>query len=99
MLVAASNGSFSAYSSVGGQSLSIGKPHAYARSPPVGNVFTRLGLIPNAPSAVELVAALNRTFREEDFAIGADAMALAGVPVNGSANTEARLRALLRRYI
>ena len=94
-LVAASDGSLSVASSVGGQSLSIGKPHAYL-SAARHDVFTDSGLIPVAPNISSLVATLNGTFRAENFTVSADAMAIAGVPLNGTANQEARLRQLLQ---
>ena len=49
MLVAAANASLSYDSTVGAQSLAIGKPHAYL-SDTRRDVFTQLGLIPNAPT-------------------------------------------------
>ena len=93
-LVAASDGSLSLDSTVGGQSLSIGKPHAYL-SPHYRDVFSAAALIPRAPTVGELVEAVNATFRRERFRIAKDALSIAGVPVNGSANQEARLRQLL----
>lgn len=59
--------------------------------------FTRLGLIPSTTSVPALVHTLNVTFRAEGFQAPADAMARLGVPANGSALIEQRLRALLRR--
>ena len=95
-MVAAANGSISLYSTVGAQSLAIGKPHVYVTDD-YHNLFTRLGLIPTAQTAAELVQLLNVTLRAEGYAIGGDAMAAAGVPVNGTANQIARLRALLSK--
>lgn len=94
-LVAASNASLSLGSTVGAQSLAIGVPHVYVTDC-YRNLWTRLGLIPTAPTASDLARIVNVTLREEGYAVAADAMAVAGVPLNGTANQIARLRALLQ---
>ena len=96
LLVAAANASLSLFSTVGPQSLAIGKPHAYL-STTGRDIFTAMGLIPVASTVPSLVRALNVSFRREGFAVGEDAMRVAGVPLNGTANQEARLHELLRR--
>ena len=82
-------------STVGAQSLAIGVPHVYVSDR--DDCWTRAGLIPNARTPEGLVHVLNATFRARGFRAPADAMARIGVPPNGSAIQEARLRSLLRR--
>ena len=94
-LVVASNGSLSEASTVGGQSLSVTKPHVYT-SPTYADVFTEAGLIPQTGNDVEaLVSILNNTFRDQDFTIPQTAMYAAGVPPNGTAIMATRLRELV----
>ena len=95
VLTAAANASISYDSTVGAQSLAIGKPHAYL-SPSKRDVFTAMRLIPVAPSVGALIGALNVSFRAERFTVSANAMALAGVPLNGTLQQVARLQALLQ---
>ena len=96
MLVAAANASLSLFSTVGPQSLAIGKPHAYL-SPTGRDIFTAMGLIPVASTVPSLVNALNVSFRRDGFTVAEDAMRMAGVPLNGTANQVARIRELLDR--
>jgi hypothetical protein len=94
-LVVASNGSLSEASTVGGQSLSVTKPHAYT-SAAYADVFTEAGLIPaSGDDAAALAAVLNGTFRDEAFTVPPDTMYKAGVPPNGTAIVAARLLSLL----
>jgi hypothetical protein len=60
-LVVASNGSLSEASTVGGQSLSVTKPHTYTDAT-FQDVFTALALIPISSSDFSLVHTLNGKF-------------------------------------
>ena len=57
-LVVAANASMSQASTVGGQSLSVGKPHTYT-SRKFEDVFTEAGLILSSPTETSLVLTLN----------------------------------------
>lgn len=57
-LVVAANASMSEASTVGGQSLAVGKPHTYT-SRKFQDVFTEAGLIISSPTEADLVHTLN----------------------------------------
>ena len=94
-LVSVAKASASMDSTVGAQSLAIGVPHVYVSDR--DDVWTRMGLISNALTPESLVGVLNVTFRARGFRAPTDAMARVGVPPNGTAIMEERLRSLLRR--
>eukprot|EP00616_Rhizochromulina_sp_CCMP1243_P009286 CAMPEP_0118982202 /NCGR_PEP_ID=MMETSP1173-20130426/32257_1 /TAXON_ID=1034831 /ORGANISM="Rhizochromulina marina cf, Strain CCMP1243" /LENGTH=413 /DNA_ID=CAMNT_0006932673 /DNA_START=70 /DNA_END=1308 /DNA_ORIENTATION=- len=82
-LVCASNGSLSEASTVGGQSLSVGRPHTYVSH--FSDVFTEADLILNSPSVDSLVETLNITFRSQGFYVSPTEFKSAGVPLHASA--------------
>jgi hypothetical protein len=91
--VAASNASTSECSTVGGQSLAIGVPHAYvAMAAACVDVFTSAELIPTTPSVAQLTTALTETFRDESYHIPPYDVVEAGIPLDAIHRIEGRLR-------
>lgn len=93
-VVAASNVSLSQCSTVGGQSISIGVPHAYL-SLTCEDVFTNAELIPRATSASALSSLLTDTFATEAYAVPPGDVVKAGIPLDATRRMAARLEVLM----
>mgnify|MGYP000660452565 CR=1 FL=1 len=95
-IVAASNTSLSQCSTVGGQSLAIGVPHAYVS--PEGScvdVFTSAKLIPTTPTAHELEETLMKDFADENYSVPKYDILRAGIPLDATHRIYSRLLELI----
>ena len=83
-IVVASNASLSQCSTVGGQSVAVGIPHAYVDDS-CKDALTQSGLIDTVGSSLSLLEKITRDFKDEGFYISPVSVEDAGVPLDGEA--------------
>ena len=95
-VISASNVSLSQCSTTGGQSLSIGIPHAYVTSlDSCEDMFSSTGLIPISSNVSSLVEAITKRFRRENFHVNQSELEQVGVPLDGLKRMLTRLKQIV----